>query len=76
MGAELTAAERMGAGTAVWVRPLRLLAGAIRRLLAGAIRRLQLDPAGLQESDRDWTIRPSAVLKKHYGELILSLSER
>jgi len=67
MGAELTATDRKGGNSAVWVRPLRLLAGAIARL--------QLDPDGLQESDLDWTVRPSAILKKHYGELILSLSE-
>ena len=67
MGAELTATDRTGANTAVWVRPLRLLAGAIRRL--------QLDTGGLQEADLDWTVRPSAILKKHYGELILSLSK-
>jgi hypothetical protein len=66
MGAELTATDRTGANSAVWVRPLRLLAGAIRRL--------QLDAKGLQEADLDWTVRPSAILKKHYGELILSLS--
>jgi pimeloyl-ACP methyl ester carboxylesterase len=67
MGAELTATDRSGAGTAIWVRPLRLLAGAIRRL--------QLGPGGLKEQDANWTVEASAILTKHYGELLLALSE-
>jgi pimeloyl-ACP methyl ester carboxylesterase len=68
MGAELTATDRSGAAAAVWVRPLRLLAGAIRRL--------HLGPDGLNAQDPNWTVEASAILKKHYGELLLALSER
>jgi pimeloyl-ACP methyl ester carboxylesterase len=68
LGAELIAAHAREPGDAVWLRPLRLLTGAIRRL--------ELAPDGRHEADPAWTVRASAILKKHYGELLLGLSER
>src|ERR1700712_4364268 len=68
MGSQLTGIDSTGLATTVWMRPLQLLAGAVGRL--------RLDPGGVQQAEPDWTVTPTAILKKHYGELILSLSAR
>ena len=67
MGAELTATDRTGANTP---------SGCGR---CGSWRARSADcsstPEGLPGADLDWTVRPSRDPEKHYGELILSLSE-
>ena len=67
MGSELTTVDRRGDLDHVWVQ--------IPRLIAGRLARLRLDEKGLAEHDPNYDVRATGVLKKYYGELLLSLSE-
>jgi hypothetical protein len=67
MGSELATydARDRGDRDLLWVSYLRLLAGQIDRL--------RLDPDGSNEYDRTYQVEPIGIMKKYYGELILSL---
>ncbi len=67
MGGELTV-YRHGKAKKIWVKALRLAAGAMQHL--------RLDEHGREEHNRDCQVRATGLMKKHYGELILSLSAR
>jgi CHAT domain len=66
MGSELTAFDPRGAGEPVWLSVLRIMSGRLDRL--------QLDDAGLAGVDPRYDVRASGILKRYYGELLLSLS--
>ena len=61
MGDELTVFEATGPKQHVWAN--------IPRLIIGAAGWLRLNPDGRPAFD----VRPSAIMKKYYGEMILSL---
>ena len=67
MGSELTTVDRRGDSDHVWVQ--------VPRLIAGRLARLRLDEKGLAEHDPNYDVHATGVLKKYYGELLLSLSE-
>ncbi len=68
MGAELTAFDSEGEECPVWVN--------LWRIMRGQLSRLRLADDGLAPFDPDWEARATGMMKKHYGELILSLSRR
>lgn len=67
MGSELTTVDRRGDQDHVWVQ--------VPRLAIGRLARLRLDEKGLAEHDPNYDVHATGVLKKYYGELLLSLSE-
>jgi pimeloyl-ACP methyl ester carboxylesterase len=69
MGGALTGTDRRGRNSLIWVQASRLLGA------GGGLSRLELDAEGLRETHDDVTVQASGMLKRHYGELLLSLSE-
>lgn len=67
MGAELTATDRNGSGDQIWVKALRIVRGWLERL--------RLGDDGRMEYDDRYDVRASGIMKRYYGELLLSLSE-
>jgi pimeloyl-ACP methyl ester carboxylesterase len=67
MGSELAAVDREGAQDHIWVQ--------VYRLITGRLDRLRLNAAGLGEYNPDYDVRATGILKRYYGELLLSLSE-
>jgi hypothetical protein len=65
MGGELTAFDSSGAGDHIWAKFLRLAAGAVEQL--------RLDDSGLKELDPKFQVLATGIMKRHYGELLLSL---
>jgi hypothetical protein len=70
MGAALTGTDRRGRNALLWVQAGRLLG------LGDGLSALELDVDGLRELREGMTINASGILKRHYGELLLALSER
>ena len=68
MGGELGAFSREGRGDRIWITALRLMDGALERL--------RLGPDGRAEADGAYDVRATGILKRHYGELLLALSQR
>ena len=66
MGSSLRSVGRRGDDEEVWLKALRLMSGSVARL--------RLEASGRAELDADWDVRPSGILQRHYGELLLSLS--
>ncbi len=66
MGSELSAFSRAGSGDPIWVK--------VFRIVEGALARLQLGEDGLKELDEEFDVRPTGILKRHYGEMLLSLA--
>jgi pimeloyl-ACP methyl ester carboxylesterase len=67
MGSELISVDRGGAQDRIWVQ--------VYRLITGRLDRLRLNEAGLAEHNPDYDVRATGILKRYYGELLLSLSE-
>jgi pimeloyl-ACP methyl ester carboxylesterase len=67
MGGELTATDRKGSGDQIWVKALRILSGWLERL--------RLGDDGRTEYDEQYDVRATGIMKRYYGELLLSLSE-
>lgn len=67
MGGELTATDRNGSGDQIWVKALRIVRGWLERL--------RLGDDGRTEYDDRYDVRASGIMKRYYGELLLSLSE-
>jgi pimeloyl-ACP methyl ester carboxylesterase len=67
MGSELAAVDRGGVQDRIWVQ--------VYRLITGRLDRLRLNAAGLAEYNPDYDVRATGILKRYYGELLLSLSE-
>lgn len=67
MGSELTTTDRGGDLDRIWVH--------LFRLMAGRLDRLRLSGDGRADYDPKYDVRATGILKKYYGELLLSLSE-
>jgi pimeloyl-ACP methyl ester carboxylesterase len=67
MGGELTAFDRRGRGDHIWAQALRLIAGGIRHL--------RLADDGRAAYDAAVDVRSTGIMKRHYGEQLLSLSQ-
>jgi pimeloyl-ACP methyl ester carboxylesterase len=67
MGGELTAIGRASAQDPIWVK--------ILRLMGGGLDVLQLAEDGLTGTDPQVDVRATGILKRFYGEQILSLSQ-
>src|SRR5215207_4772173 len=68
MGAELSSISRTADSVRIWLTALRLMDGALERL--------RLDDDGRAEADAAFDVRATGILKRHYGELLLALSQR
>lgn len=66
MGSELAAVDRAGALDSVWVHAVHLIAGRLGRLRLAEDGRSGFDPA--------YDVRATGIMKRHYGELLLSLA--
>ena len=66
MGSELTATDRSGVADNIWL--------SILRIIAGRIERLRLADDGLTGFDPLYHVQASGILKRYYGELLLSLA--
>ena len=69
MGGALTGTDRRGRNSLLWVQAGRLLG------MGGGLSALELDADGLRELREGMTVTASGMLKRHYGELLLELSE-
>ncbi len=67
MGAELSVSSG-GNGDLTWVNAFRVMRGWLDRL--------RLDPTGRREANDKFRVTASGIMKRYYGELLLSLSER
>jgi pimeloyl-ACP methyl ester carboxylesterase len=68
LGSELSSFARSGTGQQIWARVAQIIGGGLGQLRLGDDGRSGLDPKV--------DVRPSGIMKRHYGELLLSLSER
>lgn len=68
MGSELSSYARSGAGEQIWVK--------VAQIMGGALGLLRLAENGKSGLDPTIDVRPSGIMKRHYGELLLTLSER
>ncbi len=66
MGSELTATDRSGVADNIWL--------SILRIMAGRIERLRLADDGLTGFDPLYHVQASGILKRYYGELLLTLA--
>lgn len=66
MGSEPSAVSRGGKIDQIWVK--------VMKIIGGALGHLQLADDGLKELDESLDVRPTGILKRHYGDLLLSLS--
>jgi pimeloyl-ACP methyl ester carboxylesterase len=67
MGSELTAIDRRGNQDRIWLT--------IARIAFGRVARLRLSDDGLSEWNASHDIRPTGVLKRYYGDVLLALNE-
>jgi pimeloyl-ACP methyl ester carboxylesterase len=67
MGAELSVSSG-GSGDLTWVSAFRVMRGWLDRL--------RLDPTGRREANDKFRVTASGIMKRYYGEMLLSLSER
>jgi hypothetical protein len=67
MGSELSVFDQSGDGDHLWINPLRIANGRLGQL--------QLDDDGRSELRPDADVRVTGILKRYYGELLLSLAE-
>jgi pimeloyl-ACP methyl ester carboxylesterase len=67
MGAELSVSTG-GVGDLTWVNAFRIIRGWLDRL--------RLDASGRKEYDDSFKVTASGIMKRYYGEMLLSLSER
>jgi pimeloyl-ACP methyl ester carboxylesterase len=67
MGGELSVIDRAGRAEQIWVKVLQLVAGRLQRL--------RLAEDGREEYNAEYDVRPTGMMKRDYGELLLSLSQ-
>ncbi|MBA2468390.1 MAG: hypothetical protein H0V37_03180 [Chloroflexia bacterium] len=67
MGSELSVFDRGGDGDSVWVNLLRIASGRLAHL--------RLGDDGLSDASPGSDVRVTGILKRYYGELLLSLAE-
>ncbi|HEX8488629.1 MAG TPA: CHAT domain-containing protein [Propionibacteriaceae bacterium] len=70
MGGQLTGTDSRARNRLLWLQAGRVLG------ISGGLAALELDAEGLREVDEGLTVGASGMLKRHYGELLLQLSER
>ena len=68
MGAELSSISRTADSVRIWLTALRLMDGGLERL--------RLSSDGRTDADGAFDVRATGILKRHYGELLLALSQR
>jgi pimeloyl-ACP methyl ester carboxylesterase len=68
MGSELSLDSRATEAVEVWPR--------ITRIMAGSLSQLQLSEDGRSGVNAAIDVRATGIMKRHYGELLLALSER
>ena len=66
MGSELSTFSQAGSANQIWVKALKIVGGALGRL--------ELAQDGFKERDETCDVRATGILKRHYGDLLLSLS--
>lgn len=67
LGSELTAVDSSQQQERIWLNP----AG----IVAGHLHRLRLNAHGLAEANADYTVNVTGIMKRPYGELLLTLAE-
>ena len=70
MGGALTGTDQRGRNSLLWLKAGRILG------TSGGLAGLELDAEALREIRDGLTVHASGMLKRHYGELLLSLSEQ
>lgn len=65
LGSELTSFDKAGTAERIWLNP--------RRIVAGDLSRLRLDSNGLNGLDSRYHVRATGIMKRYYGELMLTL---
>lgn len=70
MGGALTGTDQSGRNSLLWIKAGRILG------TGGGLAGLELDAEALREIREGLTVHASGMLKRHYGELLLSLSEQ
>lgn len=68
LGCEMTSIDHQQHRERLWLSP--------SQIVAGHLGRLRLDHNGLTEVDRSYTIQITGIMKRYYGELLLSLAEQ
>lgn len=66
MGSQLIAYDRAGVASRLWMNAIGIMSGGLKRL--------RLDEDGRRPADCDVDVHASGVLKRPYGELLLTLS--
>jgi hypothetical protein len=67
LGSELSMTGKDDVVERLWLSP--------RRIVAGQLQRLTLNVKGLSEQDENFSIHASGIMKRYYGELLLTLAE-
>ncbi len=67
LGSQLTSQDASGKFEHIWISP--------RHIVDGHLGRLRLDESGRSEADPEFRVSATGVLKRYYGELMLSLAE-
>jgi pimeloyl-ACP methyl ester carboxylesterase len=68
MGSELSSYSRAAAPMHLWVK--------VVQIMNGGLVKLRLGEDGRSASDPSIDVRPSGIMKRHYGDLLLTLAER
>jgi len=67
LGSQLTSEDINGQREHIWLNP--------RHIIAGHLTRLKLDESGRGQADPAYKVTATGILKRYYGELILTLAE-
>lgn len=67
MGSELSSYSRSGAAEQLWAKVVQIMRGHLAKLELGTDGRSAIDPS--------IDVRPSGIMKRHYGDLLLTLSD-
>lgn len=68
MGSELTTRDLSGDADTIWLN--------IPRIVLGRLERLRMAADGRTENDLRYRVHPTGILKRYYGQLMLSLARR
>ncbi len=67
LGSEITSVDRTQRREQIWL--------STSHIVAGHLDRLRLDAHGLTETNRDYALHVTGIMKRYYGELMLALAE-
>lgn len=67
LGSQMTSVDRTQGRDPIWL--------STSHIVAGHLDRLRLDAHGLTETNIDYSIRVTGIMKRYYGELMLALAE-